>query len=77
MAKTVPRTKAGKTAKMSKVMHEWGEGKLHSGSKKGPLVKDQKQAVAIGLKQSGQSKGKRLSKTLERRVEEGHDKAKR
>jgi len=56
-----PRTKAAKTGKMSRVMHEWGQGELHSGSKKGPVVRSQKQAVAIGLSQSGQSKppGKR------------------
>jgi len=28
-------------AKVKKVMHEWGQGKLHSGSKKGPVVKSQ------------------------------------
>ena len=33
----------------SEVMHKWGKGKLHSGSKKGPVVKNQKQAVAIML----------------------------
>lgn len=33
----------------SGVMHEWGEGKLHSGEKKGPVVKNQKQAVAIAF----------------------------
>lgn len=31
------------------VMHKWGQGKLHSGSKSGPKVKSQKQAVAIML----------------------------
>jgi len=31
----------------NEVMHKWGEGKLHSGSKKGPEVKSQAQAVAI------------------------------
>lgn len=43
--------KGGKVsqAKVSKVMHEYGQGKLHSGSKKGPEVKSQKQAVAIAL----------------------------
>ena len=39
--------KAG--GKVGKVMHEFAEGKLHSGSKKGPVVKDRKQAIAIGL----------------------------
>ena len=38
--------------KISKVMHEWGEGKLHSGSKKGPKVKSQKQAVAIAISEA-------------------------
>lgn len=33
----------------SKVMHKWKHGKLHSGSKKGPIVKNQAQAVAIML----------------------------
>lgn len=33
----------------SEVMHKWKSGKLHSGSKKGPPVKNQKQAVAIML----------------------------
>jgi hypothetical protein len=31
------------------VMREWGAGKLHSGSKHGPKVKDQKQALAIAF----------------------------
>ena len=29
------------------VMHKWGAGNLHSGGKSGPVVKSQKQAVAI------------------------------
>jgi len=41
-----------KEKKVSKVMHEFGEGKLHSGSKKGPVVQDQKQAVAIALSEA-------------------------
>ncbi|MDE2096969.1 MAG: hypothetical protein KGL39_06970 [Patescibacteria group bacterium] len=44
-------------AKVGKVMHEWGQGKLHSGSKHGPLVTDQKQAVAIAMKEAGISRG--------------------
>jgi len=43
-------------AKMETVMHEFKKGNLHSGSKKGPKVKDKKQALAIALKQSGLSK---------------------
>lgn len=33
----------------SEVMGKWKRGELHSGSDKGPVVKDQKQAVAIML----------------------------
>lgn len=39
-------------SKVSKVMHEYGEGKLHSGSKKGPVVKSRKQAIAIGISEA-------------------------
>ena len=39
-------------SKVKTVMHEWGAGKLHSGSKKGPVVKSQKQAVAIALSEA-------------------------
>ena len=38
--------------KMAKVMHEWGTGKLHSGSKHGPKVTSQKQALAIGFSEA-------------------------
>jgi len=34
-------------AKFDKVMHEWKQGKLHSGSDNGPIVTDQDQAIAI------------------------------
>ena len=43
-------------AKVSKVMHEFGSGDLHSGSKSGPVVKNRDQAVAIGI-----SEGKKAS----------------
>ncbi len=42
--------------KVAKVMHEWKAGKLHSGSKKGPVVKGQKQAVAIALSEARRGK---------------------
>ena len=51
-----PKTKAGKKAKVHKTMGEFKRGKLRSGSKSGPVVKNKKQAIAIALNQSGQSK---------------------
>lgn len=42
--------------KVQKVMHEWKTGTLHSGSKTGPKVKSQKQAVAIAMSEAGMSK---------------------
>ena len=41
--------KKASKGKVEKVMKEYKEGKLHSGSKKGPIVKSKKQALAIGL----------------------------
>lgn len=38
--------------KVDKVMREYKEGKLHSGSKKGPKVKNPKQAIAIALSEA-------------------------
>lgn len=47
------KTIRGKSAnKVSKVMHEWKEGSLHSGSKKGPVVKSRRQAIAIGMSEA-------------------------
>ena len=51
-----PKTKAGKKAKVKKVMGEFKRGTLRSGSKRGPKVKKRKQAVAIALRSSGQSR---------------------
>lgn len=45
-----------KEARMKDEMDKYKKGKLHSGSKKGKVVKSRKQAIAIGLSESGQSK---------------------
>ena len=47
--------KMGGQAKVAKVMREFKSGKLHSG-KKGPVVKNPKQAIAIALSEAGMSK---------------------
>lgn len=39
-------------AKVHKVIREFEEGKLHSGSKKGPKVKNLSQAIAIGISEA-------------------------
>ena len=38
--------------KVKKVMEEFKEGTLHSGSKKGPKVSSRKQAIAIALSEA-------------------------
>jgi hypothetical protein len=43
-------------AKISKVMHEFKEHELHSGSKKGPVVKKKAQALAIALSEARKNK---------------------
>ncbi len=48
-----------KPAKVKKVMSEFKAGTLRSGSKKGPVVKNKKQAVAIALSEAGMSKKKK------------------
>lgn len=51
--------------KMDKVYKEFGKGKLHSGSKKGPIVKSLKQASAIAIseaKRKGYKAGERWKK---------------
>jgi hypothetical protein len=52
--KETPREKA----KVTKVMREYKNDELHSGSKKGPKVINRKQAIAIALSEAKLSKKK-------------------
>ena len=54
--KMKPVTGKKGTNKVSMVMKEYGKGKLRSGSKKGPVVSNQKQAIAIALNQARKKK---------------------
>lgn len=55
MAKESPKAKS----KIKKVMNELKSGKLYSGSKKGPIVTEPKQGIAIALSESCLSKNKK------------------
>lgn len=54
--------------KIHKVMHEFREGKLHSGSKHGPEVTNRKQAIAIALSEARKNKGTAKHKALHKRL---------
>ena len=49
-----PRTKAGKKRKVRKVMGEFKRGTLRSGGRR--KVKSRRQAIAIAMSESGQSR---------------------
>lgn len=55
-------------------MHEYKEGKLHSGSKKGPKVKNPKQAVAIAYSEERRKASQDESKGSKSKTGEKPDK---
>lgn len=52
------KKKTSGASKTEKVMKEWKEGTLHSG-KGGPVVKSQKQAIAIAISEEKAAKKKK------------------
>lgn len=51
-----PKPKQKGQRKIKKVMREYKEGELHSGSKKGPLIKNKKQALAVAFSEASRTK---------------------
>lgn len=50
------KTKKKPQDKIEKVMHEFKEGSLKSGSKQGPVVTNPKQAIAIAISEKKRGK---------------------
>lgn len=56
------KKKSKEQKKVGKVMHEFKEKTLHSGSKKGPVVTKPEQAKAIALSEARKLKTKKVPK---------------
>ena len=54
------KTKEQKANVVRQEMHKFKGGTLHSGSPTGPVVSNPKQAIAIALSESGQSRNAKL-----------------
>jgi len=54
---------------MSKRMGDFKAGNMHSSTKSGPVVTNRKQAIAIALSESGQSKKKNRMGALSRHMQ--------
>ena len=61
-AKKAVKKSKKKENKIAKVMREFKEGELHSGSKKGPVVNNPKQAIAIALSEARRLKSNKKKK---------------
>ena len=55
-------SKKKKKARMGEEMKKFYHNKLHSGSKKGPIVKEKSQGIAIAMSEAGESKKKAKKK---------------
>lgn len=60
LKKSAPKKLKAKRMKLE--MDKFKEHKLHSGSKKGPIVSNPKQAIAISLHEAGLSRSKKKRK---------------
>ena len=58
MAKKTKKIKAKKVDKVARAAKKYAAGTLHTGSKKGPLVKSKAQALAIGYAEKRAAKKK-------------------